>query len=150
MKTICSAAVVISMAFGAAVGGMSQDRIPELTREGRPDPASATLTGCIARGVATGAYTLTNATKEGEPVAKGSLQRATVGLSGTDVDVSKHLGHTVSVTGSYARFEFLMGTAGTEKPAAADAINDGDKKTTRMFAVKSLKMIADSCSAPAD
>jgi hypothetical protein len=150
MKTICSAAVVMSMAFGAAVAGVSQDRIPELTREGRTDPASATLTGCVARGMTTGTYTLTNAAKEGEAIAKDALQRLTVGLSSSDVDVSKHVGHKVSVTGSYARFEFVMGTAGTEKPAAADAIADGDRKTTRTFAVKSLKMIADSCSEPAE
>ena len=149
MKTICSAAVVMSMAFGATVAGVSQDRIPELTREGRADPASATLTGCVARGAATGTYTLTNAAKDGEPMAKDALQRLTVGLSGSDVDVSKHVGHKVAVTGSYARFEFVMGTVGTKKPAAADAINDGDKKTTRTFAVKSLKMLAESCAEAA-
>jgi opacity protein-like surface antigen len=112
MKTSCStvaaaAMLATSMTFAAAAAGPSQDRIPEL----QPTSAnSATVTGCVARGTATATYMLTNITKEGQATARDAVQRMTVALSGTDVDLSKHVGHRVSVTGPYTSTERVTGT----------------------------------------
>ena len=61
------------------------------------------------------------------------------------MDLGPHVGHLVSLTGSYlAATEPTgpTGTAGTEKaPPAADA-----SKPLRTLTVQSLKMIAGSCS----
>ena len=142
--------MAMSMALGAVASGVSQDAIPALQREARPAPQISiptTLTGCVARGTATGTYALTDILKEGEatPAARNAPERLTVVLSGTDVDVSKHVGHKVSVTGAYASDERATG-ARTEKPAAASATREGGKKTTETFTVRSLKMVADSCA----
>jgi hypothetical protein len=151
---LCYSAVVamaMSMALSVVASGVSQDAIPALQREARPALQIAiptTLTGCVARGTATGTYALTDVLKEGEegtPAARNAPERLTVVLSGTDVDVSKHVGHKVSVTGAYASDERATG-ARTEKPAAASATKEGGKKTTETFTVRSLKMVADSCA----
>ena len=42
---------------------------------------------------------------------------ALVTLTGTEVDLSKHVGHSVALTGSYASPNATVGTSGTEKPA---------------------------------
>jgi hypothetical protein len=148
MKTSCSVIAVgaMLMAFGATAAGGSQEKIPELQKP-LPDAKSETLTGCVARGMATDTYTLTNITKEGEATAKDATPRLTVLLSASDIDVSKHVGHKVSVTGSLASDARPVGTAGTEKPAATGGVTEGEK-APQTFTVKSLKMVADSCSQP--
>jgi hypothetical protein len=73
----------------------------------------------------------------------------TVVLSGTDVDISKHLDHLVAVTGPQALEVRAVGTTGAEKPTTPDARKEDDKKTIPSFTVTSLKMVADSCAKPA-
>ncbi len=105
MRTGYSAIALGAMILGlsAAAAGMSQDRIPELQREARSKSTSATLTGCVAQGVAAGTYILTNITKDEQTNAKDGLVPTSVLLSSTDVKVSKHVGHRVSVTGVYLK-----------------------------------------------
>jgi hypothetical protein len=149
MKTSCSVVAILamSMAFSAVVAGVGQEKIPELQKP-RPDLKGDTLTGCVARGTSTDTYTLTGITKEGAPTAKDAAQRMAVVLSATDVDLSKHVGHRVSVTGSLASEPRPLGTAGTEKPAATVATAEGEQKPLQTFTVTALKMIAASCSQP--
>lgn len=151
MKRTFSAVAVVamSMAVSASVAGVSQDKIPELQRQGMTDVKSITLTGCVARGTATDSYTLAE-TADKKDTATPSATDATppplVILSGTDVDMSKHVGHNVSVTGSYANQEVATGTVGREQPAPAPAATANvDKTTPRTFTVKSLKMVASTC-----
>jgi hypothetical protein len=153
VKKSYSAAVVVAMAmaFGASTAGVNQDRIPELQRESWPDAKRITLTGCVTRATPAAAYTLTNITKEGEVTPNDTMKGMTVLLGGADVDLSKHVGHRVALTGSYASDEAgAIGTKGTHKPAADDATSAGDKKMTGTFTVKSLKMVSESCSQPAE
>jgi hypothetical protein len=153
MKTIYSAIALGAMlvAFGAAAAGVSQERIPYLQREVPKDPINATLTGCVARGAAAGTYILKNITKDGEMTGKGTFERMSVVLSGTGVDVSKHVGHRVSVTGLYSTETLAIGTLGTpERAPVAEEVSQGEKKATGTFRVTSLVMVADSCSQPAD
>ena len=142
--TISTVALVAFAAAGsAAAAGVSQDRIPDVQRPtatyapgitliGAPD---VTLTGCVARGTVADTYTLAETKKAAAPEAKeaaapdAAAAPALVTLKGTDVDISKHVGHQVTVTGSYA---------------SPDATVD-KKDTARTFTVKSLKMVAASC-----
>lgn len=142
------AMVVVSMAVSAAAAGASQERIPELPRPDVTDVKSITLTGCIERGTEIESYTLREA-KESATTTSTATPRPPVALSSTDVDMSKHVGHSVSVTGSYAKAGNRTGYSGTEQPASAPtAITEGDAKTPRTFTVKSLKMLASSCQQP--
>jgi DNA-binding transcriptional regulator LsrR (DeoR family) len=118
-RTFSVMAVAVSMAVGATAAGAVQERIPELPRPGAADVKSITLTGCVERGTEIESYTLTEA-KEGATTASNVTPRLPLAISSTDVDISKHVGHSVSVTGSYA-------------------------KAPRNFTVKSLKMLASSC-----
>ena len=150
-RTFSTVAVVaMSMALSATAAGGSQDKIPQLPRRDMTDMKSTTLTGCVARGTAPDTYTLTE-TQEGAAAPTDATPRLAVALSSTDVDLGKHVGHSVSVTGLYARADVPTATAGTEKPSPAPtaAIED-DKITPRAFAVKSLKMVAASCVQPAE
>jgi hypothetical protein len=143
------AVVALAMTFNAAPGGVAQERIPELQRDAPTLPGNVTLTGCVARGTEPGTYTLTNITKAGDDVAKDAAPSMTVGLSGTDVDISKHLDHMVAVTGPQALDVRAVGTTGTERPTTPDAHKADDKKTLPSFTVTSLKMVAASCAKPA-
>ena len=150
--TISTVALVALAAAGsAAAAGASQDRIPDVQRPtatyapgitliGGPD---VTLTGCVARGTVADTYTLAETKKEAAAPEAAALP-ALVTLKGTDVDISKHVGHQVTVTGSYASPDATVGTAGTEKPVAP-ATTDAKKDTAKTFTVKSLKMVAASC-----
>jgi hypothetical protein len=150
MKKSYSALAVaaVSMTFMAAGSGAAQEPIPAAQRISLAPAASVTLTGCVARGVEPGSYTLTNVTKPGTGTSKEAERSATVSLSGADVEFSKHLDHMVAVTGSQAFPAGPVGTAGTEKPAVQETRKDADKKTIETFTVTSLKMVADSCAKP--
>ena len=146
MKTmkISMAATAVCLALSGVVL-VAQEKIPELRREGAAGVTTPTLSGCVARGASTGTYTLTsNVKKQAAPT--DADQPATVALTGTVVDLGPHVGHLVSLTGSYLAATEptgLTGTAGTDKaPPAADA-----SKPLRTLTVQSLKMIAGSCSA---
>ncbi len=147
-RTISAVAVIaMSMAVSAAAAGVGQDKIPELQRQGMADAKSVTLNGCVARGTAVDSYTLTEKAKDATaPAATDATPPVPVKLSGTDVDMSKHVGHSVSVTGSYALAPVATGTTGTEKPVPAPTVAaEGDTKAARTFTVKSLKMVASTC-----
>jgi hypothetical protein len=103
----------------------------------------------VAQGVAAGTYILTNITKD-ETNAKDGLVRTSVLLSSTDVNLSKHVGHRVSVTGGYLGHGRTTSVAAMDKPAPTEEIARGDKLTSGTFRVKSLAMVADSCSQAAD
>lgn len=147
------AAIAMSMVVSVAAAGVGQDKIPQLPRQGSTDAKSVTLDGCVARGSATDSYTLTEKTEKKDATAPSATPSATdaappvpVKLAGTDVDMSKHVGHSVSVTGSYAQAPLATGTSGTEKPVPAPTTAaEGDTKAARTFTVKSLKMVASTC-----
>jgi len=146
MKTVkisMMVATAVCVAFSGVVL-VAQEKIPELQRDRAAGAKGLTLSGCVARGASSGTYTLANNVKN-EAAPTDADQPPTVALAGTDVDLAPHLGHIVSLTGSYVAATEPTGptgTAGTDKPAtAADA-----SKPLRTFTVKSLKMVAASCS----
>jgi len=151
MKTMNSVAAITALtvvALSVAVSGATQD-LPLIQREGA---ASPTLSGCVARGTAAGSYTLSSGAKKDAPPPKAGDQPLTVALTGADVDLAPHVGHTVSVTGTY---EFAMGpagtpvgTTGTPAPAPGPTAATAAKELPS-FTVKSMKMVAPSCSEAA-
>ena len=148
-RTVSAIAIAVSMTVGATAAGAVQERIPELPRPGATDVKSITLTGCVERGTEIESYILREAT-EGALTTSNAMPRPPVAISSTDVQISKHVGHSVSVTGSYAA-EIATGTSGTKKPARPPtAISGSDGKTPPGFTVKSLKMLASSCQQSTD
>src|SRR5687767_2216994 len=153
MKTTNSAAVTTALCvvLSAAAAVAAQD-LPLLQRDVSGAKGS-TVSGCVARGAGTGTYTLaTAATKDaGPPAADDPL--FTIVLTGMDADLAAHVGHLVSVTGSYSPAigpaGTALGTSGTAKPAPGTAAGRA-AKSVRTFMVKSLKMVAASCSEAAD
>ena len=147
MKLTISTVALVALAatVSAATAGVSQDRIPDAQRPGAIDAPGITLTGCVARGTATDTYTLAEAKKDATAAPATAAPAELVALAGTDVDLSKHVGHSVTVTGSYTGTDGATGTSGTEKPAAAPATTGDTKKPAKTFTVKSLKMVAPSC-----
>lgn len=146
MKLTISTVALVALAatVSAAAAGASQDRVPDAQKPATMDAPGITLTGCVARGTAADTFTLAEV-KKGAPVAADANAPAPlVALTGTEVDLSKHVGHSVTVTGSYASTTATVGTSGAEKPAAPAAIEDS-KKTAKTFTVKSLKMVSATC-----
>ena len=119
---------------------------------------AANYTGCIEAGSAAGTFMLTHVgtadhmgkdmmktdamakdTMAKDAMAKDgvsheSMAPTTLTLTGSSVDLSKHLGHKVSLTGSLAQEKM-------------DAMEKGTMgKSASTFTVKSLKMIAATCS----
>jgi hypothetical protein len=145
-----AAAIAVWMVFTSApLAGVGQERIRELQREVRKDLDSATLTGCVARDTAPDTYKLTNVTKDGDLIAAISAL-VTVRLSTIDVDLAKHVGHRVSVTGLYSAHS-RAAAANVPHPATSSTlVNSKSKTLLPTLKVKSLTMVADSCSEPAD
>jgi hypothetical protein len=155
MKTTNSAAAITALCvgLGAAVAGAGAAQDLPLLQRDVSGAKGSTVSGCVGRGAGTGTYTLTPAaTKDaGSPAADEQL--FTIVLTGMDGDLAAHVGHIVSVTGSYSPAVGPAGTAaagsGTAKPAPGTAAGKA-AKAVRTFTVKSLKMVAASCSqAPA-
>jgi hypothetical protein len=134
----------MTMALGASAGPAAQERIPLLQRQGQTDPRSVTLTGCVANGSTAGIYTLTTSGPKADAQDKNAMKAITLTLTG-EVDLSRHVGHEVSITGVHAIPWVTVMPNGPE-----GAVTHGDRKPTASFAVTSLTMIAASCSQPAD
>jgi len=150
-----AAAMTMWMLFtSVALAGVGQEKIPELQRAALKNVESETLTGCLARDSGPDTYKLTNVrlqrvsknlertTKDGELTNEMFAQPA-VRLSTIDVDLAIHVGHRVSVTGLFA-------DAGWRQPAVSRSLEQGEQGTLRTLNVKSLTMVAGSCSEPAD
>ena len=145
MKLTISTVALVALAamVSAAAAGASQDK-PDAQKPATMDAPGMTLSGCVARGTAADTFTLAEV-KKGAPVAAdASTPAPLVALTGTEVDLSKHVGHSVTLTGSYASPTAAIGTSGTEKPATPAAAEDS-KKTAKTFTVKSLKMVSPTC-----
>jgi hypothetical protein len=154
MRTSCFAVAVVgmTMALGAAAPVATQERIPLLQRAGLMDPWAVTLVGCVAQGTSAGGYTLTTSIPQPEATNKDAMKSIRLVLTSTEVDLSRHIGHTVSVTGVQV-VHWATGTTGTtggEKVVSEGAVKDDDKKTEGTFTVKSLTMVATSCSQRAE
>jgi hypothetical protein len=122
-------AAAMSVAVGAQSGGDKMDKSISTEK---------TYTGCVEAGSAAGSFTLTHVTADTgkdtvkkDSMGKDAMAPSTLTIAGTEVDLSKHVGHKVSVTGAEDKRE-------TEKSVAV-------AKGIPAFTVQSLRMIATSC-----
>ena len=146
MKSNTSGAIVVaaflsSVAVGAQSGGAmaKSDKMDDMKMK----KMDASYTGCVESGTAAGTFTLTHvaaahAMKEDTMAKDGmshdSMAPSTLALTGSAASLSKHVGHKVTVVGSPSQDKMdAMGKDTMDKAAPS-------------FAVKSIKMLAATCS----
>ena len=132
MRNAITSALTILAIAGVVQAAGAQDKMA------KPMGKDKTYTGCIAAGDTSGTFTLTHVMSD---MAKDAMKKDTMGkdvmakpmaIESKSVDLSKHVGHKVSVTGP----DSAMGmgkkgdTMGQPMPA---------------WSVTSIKMIAASC-----
>ena len=138
---IVVAAFLSSVAVGAQSGGAmaKSDKMDDMKMK----HVDASYTGCVESGAAAGTFTLTHAaavhamkedSMDKDGMSHDSMAPATLALTGSAASLRKHVGHKVAVVGSLAHDKM-----------------DGMKKDTMDkqapgFAVKSVKMLAATCS----
>ena len=125
----------------AAIGqvGSAQDKMAKPMGMGQ----EKTYTGCIAAGDMTGTYTLTHATAEmamgKDAMKKDAMKKDTMGkdamakpmaIESKAIDLAKHVGHKVSVSGPDRAM-----------PMGKDTMGKG----MAAWSVTSLKMVAATC-----
>src|SRR5260221_7223467 len=96
-------AAVLPVAVSAQAGTMAKgDKMDKMEMK------DATYTGCIAAGTAAGTFMLTHVADDhmGKDAMKkdamknDAMKKDTMALTSASVDLGKHLGHKVSVTGT--------------------------------------------------
>lgn len=145
MKNLMTPALTILTIAAMSQVGIAQDKMA------KPMGKDKTYTGCIAAGDVAGSYTLTHVTAEmamghGE-IKKDATGKDTMGkdatahsmaISSTSVDLAKHVGHKVSVTGPDNGMGMAMGKGDT-------MAKDTTGKSKADWSVTSLKMVAATC-----
>lgn len=161
--SMSSVAILVVAVSSVAVGAQSGGTMAKGDKMDKMEMMDSNYTGCIEAGSATGAFMLTHVatvdhmgkdmmkkdamakdTMAKDTMAKDSMAKdgmnhesmvpTTLTLTASSVDLSKHVGHKVSITGSLAHEKM-------------DAMENGAMgKSTSTFTVKSLKMIAATCS----
>jgi hypothetical protein len=153
-----SVAILVAAVSSVAVGAQSGGTMAKGDKMDKMEMMDANYTGCVEAASAAGTFMLTHVAtvdRMGKDMMKKdamgkddmatdtmakhgmsheSMVPTTLTLTGSSVDLSKHLGHKVSLTGSLAHEKM-------------DAMEKGTMgKSTSTFTVKSLKMIAATCS----
>ncbi len=152
---MCSVAMLVAFVLPVVAGALS-GTTAKGDKMDKMEMKDATYTGCIEVGSTAGTFTLTHVADDHmakdamkkDTMKKDTMKSDTMGkdttattltLTSASVDLSKHLGHKVSVTGSAAHGK--MDAMGKDTMA-----KDGMAKDASAFTVKSLKMVAASCS----
>jgi hypothetical protein len=150
------------VAFGLAAVGVSA-QYPEQKPADKQMPSksaqSVTIAGCVREGDTPNSFILANVDPATLPAhgsaatgtsgaPAGSAATATVQLITTaDIDLKKHVGHKVEISGSPAKPEAgAAGTAGTPSSDTTTREADKDKsKPALKLTVKSVKHVSESC-----
>jgi hypothetical protein len=104
------------------------------------------ITGCVAAGASASSFELTNVKKgmdHGASATSAPADHASKNVklaTAAGVDLAAHVGHTVEVTGSWAK------SGDAAAPTAAPAAGAG-ASMAKEFSVKSVKMVSSTCSA---
>jgi hypothetical protein len=98
-------------------------------------PVEATLVGCIVRGSAPKTYVFENAV---DPAKKDDKGRKFLVIAAADLDLAPHVNHKIQLTG-LAEIKVVAPVP----PATTVA-----EKDLPTFTVKTLTMVADTCSEP--
>jgi pentapeptide MXKDX repeat protein len=154
MKWMISSAVIVAVALSVGVRAQSGGAMAKDGKMDKMETPTKTYTGCLAAGAETGTFTLTHVmaddhmgkdamkkdamksdTMSKDAMKKDSMSKdnmahdTSMTISSKSVDLSKHIGHKVTVTSSSG-------------PDKMDAMG----KNMSAFTVKSLKMVSASCS----
>jgi len=152
MKWMISSAVMVAVALSVGVRAQSGGAMAKDDKMDKME--TKTYTGCVAAGADTGTFTLTHVMAADDHMGKDAMKKdamskdamkkdsmgkdnmahdtmtsTTMTVSSKSVDLAKHIGHKVTVTGSSG-------------PDKMDAMG----KNMSAFTVKSLKMVSASCS----
>jgi pentapeptide MXKDX repeat protein len=153
-----SVAILVAAVSSVALAAQSGGTMAKGDKMDKMEMMDANYTGCIEAGSAAGTFMLTHVATadhmgkdmmKKDAMAKDNMAKdamakdgmshesmvpTTLTLTGSSVDLSKHLGHKVSITGSLAHEKM-------------DSMEKGTMGTsTSTFTVKSLKMVAATCS----
>jgi pentapeptide MXKDX repeat protein len=134
---------VVAQSGGSAANGGKMDKMPM---------KDATYTGCIEASGMPSSFMLTHLvtddhmgkeamkkdTMAKDGMSKDAMAPTTWVLSSSSVDLGKHVGHKVTVTGAPAQSKM---DAMAKDTMAKDAMS----KSAPMFTVTALKMVAASC-----
>ena len=129
-RAMCSLTLLAMAAFGPIVN--AQDKMAKPMEMGK----EKSYTGCIEAGAMAGSFKLTHAEAAmamgamGKDAMKKDAMMPTMALMAKGVDLSKHVGHKVTVTG-----------ADDKMAMAKDAMG----KDMNGFSVTALKMVAATC-----
>jgi hypothetical protein len=117
---------------------------PAADRAGK-DSKDMKLTGCVQAGTSASSFELTNI-KKGmhEPSASAAPAAATASknvklTAASGVDLAAHVGHTVEVSGSWAK--------SGDSPSAASPSASPSGSGGKEFTVSNVKMVSSTCSA---
>jgi hypothetical protein len=138
-STVSVAALAATIAAQSG-GTMNNDNHAGTTANMAKMAADATYTGCLQPGSTAGTFVLSGAhqmmkhsmpdgTKAGDRMTHDTMAMATLPLTAKLIDLSKHVGRKVSVTGS-----------------SASSGKDAMSKDESTLTVKTLKVVAASCS----
>jgi hypothetical protein len=155
--------------------GLSAQQPPASTttaQQGQARARTMTLTGCIEAGKDANTFVLTHVSGlRGETGVTGTSGSATTTASpatttapsgeaaqggmnevmlkpAADLDLSKHLGHKVELTGTFSgRRNMGASSSATPEPGQPAATTGASSGQARTMTVSSLKMVSDSCSA---
>lgn len=151
-RRMATIAVAVVASLGVTLHAQHPTGGHDQTAKQNEKAKTTTLTGCVAAGTEPGTFTLTNVTREAAAAMK-SAPAGTSGtakpmadsvmLMGTKVDLSKHVGHKVSVTGTPSDHAGASDHGKTEKPGDHAKMPQTGAQT--MLTVTSLKMVATSC-----
>ncbi len=161
MKWSTSIVAILVAVSSMTVGAQSGGTMAKGDKMDKMEMMDANYTGCIEAGRAAGTFMLTHVatadhvgkdmmkkdamahdtkvtmTKDAmakDGMSHGAMAPTSLTLTGSSVDLRKHVGHKVSLTGSLPHEKM-------------DAMEKGTMgKSTSPFTVKSLKMIAATCS----
>jgi len=117
-RILVLAAVSFVMGLSVTAAGFAQMKATD---------GKTTVTGCLQKGDEADEFSITG--EDGK----------TYGLRSSAVDLSKHLGHKVTVTGSLKAESYEKEKGESEEHEKKGATETGDIRVT------SLKMVSDSC-----
>lgn len=153
MKAIFGSAVatcIAAMLVGSLAAGVSaqtgQDKMGQDSM-GKAQTKAGSYTGCVEAGETPRTYVLTHvATADShmgkdamarDSMSKSAMSPSTLSIVGQTVDLSAHVGHKVTVSGT---------AAGTMDAMKKDTMSkDAMSAHARPFTVKTLTMVASSC-----
>jgi hypothetical protein len=150
----CTKLAVTALAL-AAMGHVVSAQMAS-DKMSKPAAAEKSFTGCVEAGTTAGTYTLTHVTADmgmakdtmthdtmkKNTMAKDAMAMAPkmLSLSSSTIDLAKHVGHKVTVTGTMGAMASSM--AKMDKMAKPDQMGKTAKDS---LTVTSLKMVSASC-----